>query len=91
MRLSLNPVGGLRVLQTLLALMRGGLREPVGLPAHKHPLCALMPVNIGTAPALKGRCRLHWRFRKSEKLLFSTRRVLCWWPAAGFSTEAKRP
>ena len=56
MSLSLNPVGGLRVLKTLLALTRGGLREPVArcsLPAHRHPLCALMPVNIGPAPALK--------------------------------------
>ena len=31
------------------------------------------------------------RPKESEKLLFSTRRLLCWWPAAGFSTEAKRP
>ena len=56
MSLSLNPVGGLRVLKTLLALTRGGLREPAArcsLPAHRHPLCALMPVNIGPAPALK--------------------------------------
>ena len=57
MSLSLNPVGGLRVLKTLLALTRGGLREPVArcsLPAHRHPLCALMPVNIGPAPRVQG-------------------------------------
>ena len=55
MSLRLNPVGGLRVLKTLLALTRGGLREPVArcsLSAHRHPLCALMPVNIGPAPGV---------------------------------------
>ena len=30
----------------------------------------------------RGRCRLHWRSRKSEKLLFSTRLGLCWWPVS---------
>ena len=94
MSLSLNPVGGLRVLKTLLALTRGGLREPVArcsLPAHRHPLCALMPVNIGPTPALKADVGLTGVSERVKQLLFSTRRFLCWWPAAGFSTKAKRP
>ena len=77
--LSLHPVGGLRVPKNTLGLDRGGGGQAcacimgTGLPAHGHPWCALVPVNIWVSTRPRGRCRLHWRSRKNEKLLFSTR------------------